>query len=194
MSSFATPGISARTTNSEPSSIRSTSGCRTRSPDSPQRARGPQKRSSTPPLRIVQHALEFGFLTALRAERECHEHANRRSREPAANNVSHREGTDLARRRWLWLRAGPAASPDAGAEQLLDVGRTRDHVDVHRVVARVDDDRPDLQDALGQRLMEVHPLELGVRDHDGVLVQDAVLADDLVTRDDVSRRLPLELG
>src|SRR5256885_14742109 len=40
--------------------------------------------------------------------------------------------------------------------------------------------------------MQVHPLELRVRDHLRVLVQNPVLTNDLVVRDDVANRLALK--
>src|SRR5207247_2179030 len=90
--------------------------------------------------------------------------------------------------------AGPGAAPEPVTQELLDLRGVPDHVDLQGVVPRVHDDRPDLEDPLAEGLMEVHSLELGVRDHLGVLVQDPVLANDLVVRDDVPRRLPLQLG
>src|SRR5712692_5397430 len=88
---------------------------------------------------------------------------------------------------------GPSASTEPIAKHLLDLRGVADLLDLEGVVSGIDDDRPDLQDPLAERLVEVHALELRVGDHLRVLAQDPVLADDLVIRDDVARRLALEL-
>src|SRR5437870_13744157 len=102
-------------------------------------------------------------------------------------------GLLLLRRLLPWWRLTvPGAADKAVAQEFLDLRGMPDHVDAQLVVPCVDDDRADLQDPLGERLMQVYALELRVRDHLRVLVQDPVLANDLVVRDDVANRLALE--
>src|SRR5437016_12137697 len=102
-------------------------------------------------------------------------------------------GLLLLRRLLPWWRLTvPCAAAKAVAQKFLDLRGVPDHVDAQLVVPRVDDDRADLQDSLGERLMQVYPLELRVGDHLRVLVQDPVLANDLVVRDDVANRLALK--
>src|SRR5207247_10107043 len=85
--------------------------------------------------------------------------------------------------RWrvLWSRrllTGPSAAAEAAAEQLLHLGRSGDHVEIHRVVPRVDHDRPDPADPLTDCLLHVYALELRVRNHVRVLVEDPFFASD----------------